>query len=218
MTDSLKHFALGALGGLGGLAAMGLYWKTVQAFSGQDPRTQTKDTPPDELDEISVTGEQEHKPGESSTAAAGRIAHEAVTGSTPSKDKKATLSSRIHQGYGLTAAGVYGLMRGPVDDLDAEGGLAMGLGLWALGDELAVPLLGLSRGPTAFPLRQHVHRLGAHLSYGLATAATTQVLLHLTNTRPRTLAWNAASSVGKTYLKWKLGKRVVAAARRAFSD
>jgi hypothetical protein len=48
--------------------------------------------------------------------------------------------------------------------------------MWILGDELAVPALGLAEGPRKYPVRQHVHRLGSHLAYGLAAAFTTSAL------------------------------------------
>jgi hypothetical protein len=57
-----------------------------------------------------------------------------------------------------------------------KGGLAVGVGLWLLGDELVMPLLGLTGGPTAYPAAVHVHGFGAHLAYGLATSAATQAL------------------------------------------
>jgi hypothetical protein len=48
--------------------------------------------------------------------------------------------------------------------------------LGALGDELMMPLLGLADGPTAYPVELHAYGLGAHIVYGLAMAATAQVL------------------------------------------
>lgn len=59
------------------------------------------------------------------------------------------------------------------------GGLASGTGLWLLADELVVPLLSLAKGPTATPLPEHTHSLGAHLAYGVATSGTTQLLRRL---------------------------------------
>jgi uncharacterized membrane-anchored protein YitT (DUF2179 family) len=50
------------------------------------------------------------------------------------------------------------------------------VGLWALGDELVVPLLGLQSGPTASPPVAHVNRLAAHLLYGAGLSVGTQAL------------------------------------------
>ncbi len=63
------------------------------------------------------------------------------------------------------------------------GGALFGAGLWLLGDELAVPLLGLSDRPTSYPVTSHLQSLAQHLGFGVATAATTGVLLD--GRRPR---------------------------------
>jgi hypothetical protein len=55
-------------------------------------------------------------------------------------------------------------------------GAVFGVGLWLIGDELALPLLGLSDKPTAYHPTRHVQSLAAHLGYGVATAATTRAL------------------------------------------
>ena len=46
------------------------------------------------------------------------------------------------------------------------GGLALGAGLWAIGDEIFVPALRLAPGPTKFPVSTHAKALGCHLAYG----------------------------------------------------
>ena len=46
------------------------------------------------------------------------------------------------------------------------GGLALGAGLWAIGDEIFVPALRLAPGPTRFPVSTHAKALGCHLAYG----------------------------------------------------
>lgn len=200
MDDAVKSVLLGALGGAAGTLAMRLYWSAATALAGEDPRARTLEGPPHALDEVGVAGQQ-YEAEEGSTAAAGRIAYEAATGEEPGAEAKTQLSYGIHWGYGLAMGSLYGLVRGRADGLDAGGGLAFGAALWLLGDELMVPLLGLSAGPTAYPPSQHAHRLGAHAVYGLTMAATTQVL-HTTTTPRRTasgLAWRGL----KMYTKWK---------------
>ena len=58
---------------------------------------------------------------------------------------------------------------------------ALGVGLWLFGDEVVMPLSGLAKGPTAYPMELHAHAFGAHVAYGLATAAATQALQQLTS-------------------------------------
>jgi hypothetical protein len=71
---------------------------------------------------------------------------------------------------------MYGALRSQADGLDLKGGLLYGTGLWLLGDELAVPALGLQGGPATVSGVQHLNRLGAHLAYGLGIATATQLL------------------------------------------
>ncbi len=172
-----KGFVLGIGGGIAGLLAMGIYWQAVTALTGQDPRKAENQTGLHNLDDIAVIGTH-HQPDESSTAAMGRLLVVAVTGRAPSAATKALLSEQIHWGYGTLLAGLYGALRAGAAP-DAGGGLGYGSGLWLVGSELAVPLLGLAAGPTTQPLASHAHALGAHLTYGLITAGTTQILYRL---------------------------------------
>lgn len=47
-------------------------------------------------------------------------------------------------------------------------GLGFGLSLCAIADQGAVPALGLSPGPTAFPWQTHARSIAAHATFGLA--------------------------------------------------
>ena len=172
-----KGFVLGAIGGAIGVVAMRYYWKAVQAITGSDPRTESHGTPDtDALDSISLIGTH-HQEGESSTAAVGRIVYQAITGKEPeSQETKTTLSYLVHWILSMVMGGVYGAIRGKADGPDLAGGLALGVGLWFFGDELGFPVLGVARGPTAVPPVLHAHAFGAHVPYGLVTAATTQFL------------------------------------------
>ena len=214
-THALARFALGVLGGTAGLVAMRLYWMAATALEGEDPRMLTRDGSAHPLDEVSMTGGLQANEDESSTAAVGRMAYEQVTGEAPSKEEKAALSYGVHWTYGLLTTGLYGALRGRAGGADLAGGAGFGAALWALGDELAVPTLGLSQGPTAYPLRQHAHRLGAHLAFGLTTAAATQALFHLFMPERRSLKWRAAKVAGKTYLEYRAAKKAVRVAGRA---
>ena len=174
-----KGFVLGVLGGVAGTVAMGYYWKAATALAGKDPRMETTDAGPDALESIALIGKH-HQDDESSTAAIGRIGYRSLAGAEPGQETKATLSNVVHFGYGPMVGGVYGALRATAPAPDFRGGLLYGTALWLLGDELGVSLLGLAEGPARYPLAQHLHRLGAHLTYGVAMAATTRVLDRLT--------------------------------------
>jgi hypothetical protein len=173
-----KNFLVGVIGGVAGLWAMRYYWQNIAPLVTEvlpEPKRQFQQ-PPSSLDEISVVGKQ-YERGESSTEALGRMAFERVVGQEPqSEETKVALSYFVHWLFGLLQGGMYGTMRGNAAGLDLKGGLLHATGLWLLGDELAVPLLGLQKGPTATSMAQHVNRLGAHLSFGLGTSVATQIL------------------------------------------
>ncbi len=171
----------GAVGSLAGVAAMGLFFRAAAKLSGgsdgEDPAA--SDEGPVErihaLDDISAVG-QTAREDENATEAVGRIGYDAVTGHEPDEETRHRLGQAVHWGYGVLLGGLYGALRPEAGLPDIAGGLGYGTAAWVLGDEVMVPLLGLSEGPTAHPWQEHATALGAHLVYGTITAAATQAL------------------------------------------
>jgi hypothetical protein len=178
MQDLRKKLGYGLLGGAAGLLVMELVKRaTAPLVKRRAPRA--TGAPPAARSSISVIGDH-HGPEESATEAIGRIAYQTITGRAPSPDIQRKLSWAIHVGYGLGVASLYGMIRGGRDRGVARsvlGGALLGAGLWLLGDELAAPLLGLSDNPRRYPVTSHLQSLAQHLGFGVATAATTGVLL-----------------------------------------
>lgn len=180
--DHIDGMLRGALGSLAGLAVMGLYFRAAQAVSsgedragsepddGEDPLEEI-----DALDDIAIAG-QHSEEDEGATESVGRIAYEMATGHDPDHETRQKLGQAVHWGYGVLVGGMYGALRPEAEAPDLVAGLGYGTALWVLGDELTVPLLGLSEGPTAHSIPDHAKALGAHLAYGAATATATQAL------------------------------------------
>jgi putative membrane protein len=84
---------------------------------------------------------------------------------TPSEKKIA--GPAVHYILGTGVGGLYGAAAEMVPKVTAGKGLPFGAAFWLVVDEGAVPLLGLSKGPTAYPLSTHVYALSSHLVYGL---------------------------------------------------
>ena len=168
-----RGLGAGLLGGAVGLLAMELV-KRVTA-----PLVDKRAPEPSDafLTERSMSplGPQ-HRPDEGATDALGRLAYEAMAGHEPSRATKNKLSWAVHIGYGLAVATLYGAIRGRRARRILRDGAVFGAGLWLLGDELAVPLLGLSDRPTTYPARRHLQSLAQHLGFGVATAAATRAL------------------------------------------
>lgn len=176
-----KGFIIGAAGSVAGLMAMRWYWEKIAPTVKERVNLGGTDAYPENVDLDDISQVERHPdPDESSTAVVGSMAYEQVTGSEPETEETRTMLSYLaHWGYGMLQGGLYGAARaanGTDKGLDLSGGAAHGFGLWLLGDEVTVPLLGLQEGPSAVSPVGHINRLGAHLAYGLATAATTQIL------------------------------------------
>jgi hypothetical protein len=174
--EGLKH---GLFGGTAGLAAMELaHWVTRPLVKPRAPR------PTDVFATeraISPLGLQ-HLPDEPPTAAVARIAYQRVAHRPPPDKVKSALSWAVHIGYGLLVAALYGALRTPARRRRhttrgaIASGAVFGLGLWLLGDELALSLLGLTDKPTAYHPSQHAQSLVEHLAYGVAAATTARAL------------------------------------------
>jgi uncharacterized membrane protein YagU involved in acid resistance len=83
-----------------------------------------------------------------------------------SQEQKKKLGPVVHYAFGAGVAAVYGAVTEQVRHLNPAAGLAFGGALWATADELAVPVFGLSEGPTKYPASVHLNALAAHLVYG----------------------------------------------------
>jgi len=187
MHDRIKGFGLGLLGGVAGLVGMRLAQRLAAPIV--KPRAPGS-TDVFVTESTSLLGWR-HGPDEAANEALARIAYEALLHRAPSTRTKQRLAWLFHVGYGLLMAALYGALAPPsgrgarrrpghATRRAVRSGAAFGAALWLVGDELALPLLGLSDKPTAYHPTRHLQALAAHLGYGVATAATTQALRSLT--------------------------------------
>ena len=176
-----RGVVLGLAGGALGVLAMGQYWTKIAPLLEGGSQSGGDDAKKPDQNVISPFGQQ-HEPGESSTAAMGRLAYQAVTGRTPGKETRAALSEAVHWGFGVLSGAVFRAITARQQQANPLTGAAFGAALWAFNDEGMVPLLGLQDGPAASPPTGHLNRLGAHLSYGAALGlgvwALSKVLPH----------------------------------------
>jgi uncharacterized membrane protein YagU involved in acid resistance len=73
----------------------------------------------------------------------------------------------VHYILGTGVGGLYGAAAEITPNVTAGSGLPFGSVFWLVVDEGAVPLLGLSKGPMAYPLSTHAYALSSHFVYGL---------------------------------------------------
>ena len=93
---------------------------------------------------------------------------------TPNEKKIA--GPALHYAVGATTGIVYGLAAELLPEVTSGAGLSYGTAFWLVVDEAMVPMLGLSKGPTAYPFSTHIYSLASHLVFG-ATAEGVRRLL-----------------------------------------
>jgi hypothetical protein len=175
-----RAFARGAIASVAGLIAMDLYSRAVQramrrGSSNSDGSGEEGGAGEGPLDDVSLVGQQSRE-DEPATETLARIAYEKLQGSQPSAQTRKRLGQAVHWGYGVAAGGLYGIVQQMSHSRDLPAGAGYGTALWLLGDELAIPVLGLAKGPTGHSPHRHAQAFGAHLVYGLATSATARAL------------------------------------------
>jgi uncharacterized membrane protein YagU involved in acid resistance len=70
---------------------------------------------------------------------------------------------------------LYGALAAVLPAATSGFGTAFGTALFALADETAVPVLGLSKPPTEYPLSSHAKALASHLVWGATTEAVRRI-------------------------------------------
>jgi hypothetical protein len=83
------------------------------------------------------------------------------------QSEKKIAGPAVHYILGTGVGGLYGAAAEVAPKATAGTGLPFGAVFWLVVDEGAVPLLGLSKGPTAYPLSTHAYALSSHFVYGL---------------------------------------------------
>jgi putative membrane protein len=115
-------------------------------------------------------GQQYRRPqSEPATFAAADRASEAATGRPLSPGNKPAAASAIHYAFGGAVGAVYGAAAARTPDVAAWGGLPFGASVWMAADEIGMPLVGLAKAPTEYPLADHATTLVSHLIFGLDT-------------------------------------------------
>ncbi len=83
------------------------------------------------------------------------------------KSEKKIAGTAVHYSLGTAVGGLYGAVAELAPEVTAGIGLPFGAAFWLVVDEGAVPLLGLSKGPTEYPISTHAYALASHFIYGL---------------------------------------------------
>jgi putative membrane protein len=82
----------------------------------------------------------------------------------------------VHYAFGALMGGVYGASAEANPAANALAGIPFGAILFAAADEVALPALGLSDKPAAYPLSTHLYGLVSHAVYGVTTETVRRIV------------------------------------------
>jgi len=117
---------------------------------------------------------QERAEHQNSNELAAQAVARRVLGRRLTRDELAVAAPFVHFLFGGAMGALYGAYAAP--RRQRPSGAAFGCALWLAADEIAMPVLGLSRSTVERPLEMHMQAFGAHLVYGIVTELTRRPL------------------------------------------
>ncbi len=163
--DLVTDAALVGVAGLGAAQVMG----KATTFLYEQQSEQAKR----QVDEVSYGGAYD--------VAAKKTA--AVFGAELSEEQAAKAGMVLHYALAFGWVPVYMVLRRQFGMMPVRAGIASGLSMSLLVDEIGNPLLGFTPPPQAYPLAMHLRGLAGHLVYGLGVAALVETGWTLTGRR-----------------------------------
>ena len=125
-------------------------------------------------------GEYDTAEQDDATVETAKVISKGVFGHELQESEKESAGAAVHYAFGTVTGGLYGALAEVTPQVTTATGLPFGAAFWLLADEITVPLLGLSKGPTEYPASTHAYALASHLVYGvtaeLGRRAVRQVL------------------------------------------
>jgi putative membrane protein len=176
---TIKGLAAGALGGLIGSFAMNQFQAGMSKLF-EHPRQA-----PDKKERArQAQGWKEHREPEkpqnedveNATVKAAIAVSRTVFHHELQPEERQPAGNAMHYAFGTVSGALYGAVAEDWDAVGAAGGAAFGAALWLTSDEIAVPVLKLSKPPQEYPLRVHAMALAAHLVYGISTELVRRAL------------------------------------------
>ncbi len=175
--DVWKGFAAGLIGGLVASWTMNRFqdvWtKVAKGIESRSENQVYKGSDEYAADVEKMSGTQELEfasdpevPDDTTVRAASAIS-EGIFDHKLSPGEKKIAGTAVHYLLGTVVGGVYGAAAEIAPNVTTGGGLPFGAVFWLVVDEGAVPLLGLSEGPMAYPLSIHSYALSSHFVYGV---------------------------------------------------
>jgi len=173
----LKGVAAGLIGGLFASWTMNQFQAAWSRLTeGFEKSHGAQSMQPGEGGDPDQTPNQNKEDQDDATVKTAKAISEHVFGHTLKESEKHAAGAAVHYAFGTATGGLYGALAELAPEVTTGAGIPFGAVFWAVADETAVPLLGLSKGPTEYPISTHVYALASHLVYGVTTEATRRVV------------------------------------------
>lgn len=160
------HIIAGLIGGLAGGFAMEHLQRALGRIS------------PDLGGAPGGGGQQYRQPqSEPSTYQAADVVARATSGRAVPAPYKPAAGAVVHYAFAGTLGVMYGAATAHDRSVAAGGGIPFGAAVWIAADELGMPMVGLAKTPTAYPLKDHATAFASHLVFGVTTEAVRRLVL-----------------------------------------
>lgn len=172
-----KGLAAGLIGGLVASWTMNRFqdgWSRLAQGNRTSPRAQGPLSNHLECDE---RAEASSEPEDDTTVRTASAISEGVFDHKLTQREKKIAGPAVHYALGTGVGGLYGAVAEVAPKVTTGAGLPFGAVFWLVVDEGAVPILGLSKGPTQYPPSTHVYALASHFVYGLTTELVRRAVL-----------------------------------------
>ena len=134
---------------------------------------------PSEGSALGQSPDQDKEDQDDATVKAAKAISEGVFGHRLKESEKKPAGAAVHYAFGTATGGLYGAAAEIAPEVTTGLGLPFGVAFWLVADEGAVPLLGLSKGPTEYPASTHAYALASHLVYGLTAEVTRRAVRNI---------------------------------------
>ena len=124
-------------------------------------------------------GEQDTKEPDDATVETAKVISKGVFGHELQESEKEPAGTAVHYAFGTVTGGLYGALAEVTPQVTAAAGLPFGAAFWLAADEISVPLLGLAKPPTEYPVSTHVYALASHLVYGVTAELSRRAVRHV---------------------------------------
>ena len=134
---------------------------------------------PNEQPASQASNQEEKENQDDATVETAKVISKNVFGHELQESEKKPAGAAVHYAFGTVTGGLYGAMAEVSPQVTAGAGLPFGAVFWMVADEVAVPLLGLAKGPSAYPVSTHMYALASHLVYGVTAEMSRRAVRHV---------------------------------------